>query len=754
MSADQLIAVGYLLAGGFLIFLAITITRDNFANRLNRITGAMLFFAGLGPVAMALGAFAAQGADDPGFYNSALYNLRHLWEFFFPLLILFSLTYPVDRLQDLGRGRWRYFIFLPPALHIVMVLFAPQIIGGLDRLSLESGESGLLSLIADPLDKATAWLSLAIGAIRTYEGTVFGLINLVFVGAAVYLLETGAREVSNPRIRVQTRWVLWGIRIGLGLFVLALVGHWILPGLMVPELQALLMVLGLLFGGTLFVLATIRHQFLDVQMVFRQSFVTTVTSAILVGTYILLVVQARDMLTPVFGHRAYMVSYGLIIVMLLMFQPISNWLDDMIKTMFIRSRADHRNVLERFSRQVISVFDPSRLRNTIEDTLKTTLLVDRVYFCMYDDELEEYALLPSEDYPRRYLINREDLMLRGINLLETPSFYDSLSEYRRGSDLAAVLEGRGVRMILPLKDAEHLLGFVALTRKAAGYRFSSEDINLLGVLSNQMVTALTNARLYVESLERLRLQEEINMARQIQLDLLPSNPPALPCGRIFSTSTPSRTVGGDFYDFLPMPDGRIGMVIADASGKGMPAALLIAQMQAIIRNEVSNGNPISSMLKRANQQITEATSAEKYVTLFYAELDPQSRQLRYANAGHNWPILVRANGTVEQLKVGGPIIGAFPFMEYESAALALSEGDVLFMFTDGLSEAMDSEEREYGEERIARIVRNYRHLNPDDLVKRVLADVRAYDPTDPPRDDTTIVALKLTNGVEIHEQKA
>jgi sigma-B regulation protein RsbU (phosphoserine phosphatase) len=754
MSADQLIAVGYLLAGGFLVFLAITITRDNFANRLNRITGAMLFFAGLGPVAMALGEFALQGGEDAGFYNSALYNLRHIWEFFFPCLVMFSLAYPVDRLGGVGRSRWRYLIFLPPFLHVLIVLFAPQILGALDSLSLEPGQSDLLSIVIKPLDKLMSWLGLAVGAIRTYQATVFGLINLAYVGVAMYFLETGAREVSNPSIQVQTRWVLWGIRIGLGLFIVALVGHWLLPDVISTEPQAVLMILGLLFGATLFVLATIRHQFLDVQMVFRQSFVTTVTSAVLVGAYILLVVQARDMLTPVFGNRADMVSYGLIIVMLLMFQPISNWLDDLIKTMFIRSRADHRNVLERFSRQVISQFNPSRLRNTIEDTLKTTLLVDRVYFCMFDDELEEYALLPSEDYPRRYVIDRDDLMLRGINLLQTPTFYDSLAEYRHGSDLAAVLEGRGVRMILPLKDAEHLLGFVGLTRKAAGYRFSSEDMNLLGVLSNQMVTALTNARLYVESVERLRLQEEINMARQIQLDLLPSKPPELQCGRIFSTSTPSRTVGGDFYDFLPMPDGRVGMVIADASGKGMPAALLIAQMQAIIRNEVSNGNPISSMLKRANQQITEATSAEKYVTLFYAELDPRNQRLHYANAGHNWPILVRANGTVEQLKVGGPIIGAFPFMEYESASLSLKQGDVLFMFTDGLSEAMDAQEREYGEERIAKIVHNYRHLNPDDLVRRVLADVRAYDPTDPPRDDTTIVALKLTNGVEIHEQKA
>jgi hypothetical protein len=216
---------------------------------------------------------------------------------------------------------------------------------------------------------------------------------------------------------------------------------------------------------------------------------------------------------------------------------------------------------------------------------------------LYDDSITEYAMLPSDDHPRRVVIDRQDLMLRGINLLDAPTYYRSLTDYSPGSELATMLEIRGVRMVLPMKDADHLLGFVALTEKAAGYRYSSEDLNLLGVLSNQMVSALTNARLYVESLERTRLQEEINMARQIQLDLLPSNPPTLDCSTICAGSTPSRTVGGDFYDFIEIDGDRLGVVIADASGKGMPAALMIAQTQAMIRSEVNNGTPIASMLK-------------------------------------------------------------------------------------------------------------------------------------------------------------
>jgi sigma-B regulation protein RsbU (phosphoserine phosphatase) len=265
------------------------------------------------------------------------------------------------------------------------------------------------------------------------------------------------------------------------------------------------------------------------------------------------------------------------------------------------------------------------------------------------------------------------------------------------------------------------------------------------VLSNQIVTALTNARLYVDSLERLRLQEEVAMARQIQLDLLPSEPPTIESFAIAAHSTPSRTVGGDFYDFIPISDHSIGVVIADASGKGMPAALMIAQIQAMVRSEVNNGSPIGTMLKNMNQHVLRSSSAEKYATLFYGELDARGGQFCYANAGHNYPILVRGDGRVELLKEGGPIIGALPFTEYTSCDLQLQPQDVLFLFTDGLSEAMDAEEREYGENRICNIILEHRTKDPQALVDLILNDVRSYDPTYPPRDDMTIVAIKMSD---------
>ncbi|MGD8922856.1 MAG: SpoIIE family protein phosphatase [Candidatus Zixiibacteriota bacterium] len=757
MDLELVKTVIFLLIGGFLIFLAITVTRDNFVHRLNRLVGALLFLAGLGPIFMGLGGLIQHyPSGTEQFSDTAAYQLHIVWTFVFPVLLVFSWVYPTDRLREF-RYQWlRYLVFLPQFMHLVVVVFFGDINSLLSGLEAGTGTEGLLSVVLKPFTYVLSLILLFISYIRANQLLIFGSINLLYIVIAYYFLETGERYLTNPRLLAQSRMVLWAVRLGLGLYVIYVLWKILLPAHFPSAIQTLLLLIAPLVGAVILAYAIIRHQFLDVRMVFRQSLIYTFTSAMLVGGYILLVTQSRRFLTPVFGEQAEIVSYLFIVFILLMFQPISNWIDNIIRSMFLRTRTDYRNIIERFSRQIISMFDPPELRRTIEETLKTALLVERVYFVLYDDRQGEYVLLPGEQNPKRRIVQRDDLMLRGINLLDSPTTMESLSDYEERSDLAGLLRDFHIQMIVPMKDAEHLLGFLALTSKVAGYRYTAEDFNLLGVLSNQMVSALTNARLYVESLERMRLQEEVNMARQIQLNLLPTTPPTLDLYAISAQSTPSRTVGGDFYDFVPISGkDRMGIVIADASGKGMPAALMIAQIQAIIRSEIHNGNAISTMLKNMNQQVTQSTSAEAYVTLFYGELDINNGLFYYANAGHNHPILARDDGSYEALEIGGPIIGAFPFMEYTSASVQLRPNDVIFFFTDGLSEAMNTDGVEYGEDRIRDFILGCRDKEPAEIMKLILDDVYAYDPTTPPRDDTTIIAMKmLPKGVTIGDTQA
>ncbi|MBI5267784.1 MAG: hypothetical protein HY851_11195, partial [candidate division Zixibacteria bacterium] len=517
----------FFLTGGFLLFLAITITRDNFANRLNRIAGFMLFMLGLGPLAAALGWFIASAVIPPTAHDSVVYNLYVVWEFFFPAFILFAWSFPTDRLREYSRGRLLWLIFVPQALHLVIVLFYPQMSGHLENLTAAATSEGWMGLLLKPFAYLLSRVMIVLGLARAYEGAIFGTVNALYILTAAYFLESGARVSTNPRLAAQGRVVLWAARMGLGLYLSSLIAKAVLGVTLATPVSDALLLAAALVGTILVAYAVIRHQFLDVRTVLRQTLIFTFASAAVVTLYIILASRSRDWLTPIVGDSAEVISYVFIVILLLLFQPLSTSIDNVIRSMFMRTRSDHRNVIERFSRQVISQFNPTELRKTIEETFKTAMLVERVYFVLFDDTVEDYAILPSEDYAKRTVLSRDDLLLRGINLLDTPALYSTLSDYRKGSELAGILDGLDIRMILPLKDARHMLGFVALTGKVAGYRYSPEDYNMLGVLSNQMVTALTNARLYVDSLERARLQEEVTMARQIQLDLLPDKPPTL-----------------------------------------------------------------------------------------------------------------------------------------------------------------------------------------------------------------------------------
>ncbi|MEA2030613.1 MAG: SpoIIE family protein phosphatase [candidate division Zixibacteria bacterium] len=752
MNAEIIKSVAFSLTGGILVFLAITIIRDNLSNRLNRITGTMLFFAGIGPLFMALEMIVNQSVGASAeFESSMLYNFQHVWEFFFPLFLLFSWIFPENRLREFRHSNLRYLIFLPVLLHLFLLFFYGQLSEFLGSLNVDTNAEGFSQIILIPIEELFSLILFAFGFVRTYHKIIFELLNVLLVIITVYFLESSRRLVTNPRLLTQTRVVFRGIRVGVGVYLISVFGSMFYPRYFSDSVIYILFMIGGAVGVGMFVYAIVRYQFLDVRLRFRQSFVYTITSALLVGGYIILVVHSEYMLQPLFGIHTKIVSYAFIILILLFFQPINKALDTFLRSIFMRTRTDHRNVIERFSRQVISLFDPQKLRKIIEEMMKTSLLVERVYFVLYDDEIEEYAVLRSNDSPQRLPLDRDDLLLRGINMLETPTYLHSLTDYMENSKLANILQERDVKLVLPMRDTDHMLGFLALTDKVAGYRYSADDFNLLGVLSNQMVTALTNARLYVDSLERARLQEEVSMARQIQLGLLPSSPPVLETVNISVHSTPSRTVGGDFYDFIPIDDRRMGILIADASGKGMPAALMIAQVQAIIHSEINNGNRIETMFANMNQLIVNATSPEKYVTIFYGELDITCGELAYCNGGHNYPVLARADGEVELLNIGGPLVGALPDMKYTSTSIRLNPDDILFLFTDGLSEAMDEEEHEYGEERIRKMVSTNRNNGAQEIMDCILNDVHTYDRSHPPRDDTTIISLKLNNKLVSYE---
>ncbi len=565
---QSIIIAIYFAFGGALLFLAYTVIRERSSNRLNKIAGMMLLFAAMGPIFMALGSIVRPNASAASpFEESLLYNLLYIWELFFPAFLLFSWVFPVDRFSIPKFRRWRYLIFFPHIFHILLVVAFRNPDRILNLLEVGSGE-GFIALVLRPLSYALKFVVLGFSLLLHSQETLFSLINLLYVALAVYFILRGKKLIVNPTLRGQSTIIVWGISLAVTLYSAA----FLIPQIFsfeIPELlSTALLIVALIVGGGSIGWSIVRYQFLDVSVIVRQSLVYTISSALLVGFYILIVGEADKVITAVFGSKTNIANIVFIILALALFQPINIQLDNLIKKLFLKNRTDYRNVMETLSRRLISIFEPDQIRNMIDKTLTSTLLVNKIYFVLFDDILSEYALLPSDDYPHKTVIHRDDLYLGGVGQLDVPTTVERLAHYRAGSRLAEEMEKRRIQLILPLKDADHLLGFLALSEKASGFRYNAEDINMLGIISNQLVTVLTNSRLYADSLEKQRLDEEMTMARQIQLDLLPKCPPRSESYDICAYSLPSRTIGGDFYDFIHRRDGSFGIVIADASGKG------------------------------------------------------------------------------------------------------------------------------------------------------------------------------------------
>lgn len=296
-------------------------------------------------------------------------------------------------------------------------------------------------------------------------------------------------------------------------------------------------------------------------------------------------------------------------------------------------------------------------------------------------------------------------------------------------------------MCVPLRQKGRLLGVLSAFNKRGSEGFTESDQRLLTIIAAQSAQVIENARLGEEEKALQLMQQELKMANDIQLKLLPRKPPAIPGFQIAGRSLPASNVGGDYYDFYRSGD-RYAICLGDVSGKGMPAALLMACVQATIRGQTLVESSVANCLERSNRLLYEITDSDKFVTLFFALLDPAERRLYYSNAGHNPPILLSDKEALP-LDVGGPVLSILPASPYQEAQLELRSGDLLVIYSDGFSEAMNRRFEEFGEDRLLEVVKAHRGLPPDALIEEAFKSVKQHTGDAPQTDDMTIVVLKV-----------
>ncbi len=401
------------------------------------------------------------------------------------------------------------------------------------------------------------------------------------------------------------------------------------------------------------------------------------------------------------------------------------------------------NVIDTFSNQLFSVFDPEKLRQILEDNILSFIRVKNVFMALRENKSKELEILPERSYPQSFKIEDNDPFLDEICRLSLPAHLNEIDKSSGKSKLNTELKRRNVQILFPLKEKDTVHGFIALTEKEGSLPFLKEDTGVLTVLANQFVTALITARFYVEAIEKRRMEEEINLARQIQRDLLPHELPDNDSIQLAAVTEPSLTVGGDFYDYLPLDENRFGLVIADACGKGMPAAMLISQIQAILKSEAGQGNSIQQTMINLNKHIKQYTSSQNFTTLFYGIYDKEAGVLEYANAGHNYPVLLRKNGETEPLTTTGAALGILPGGEGLTQVINLYPGDSVILYSDGVTETMNENMKEYGEQRLQDLLISCRDLSPEKIIEEILGDLNSFSKTEQLQDDRTLMVLKV-----------
>jgi len=310
------------------------------------------------------------------------------------------------------------------------------------------------------------------------------------------------------------------------------------------------------------------------------------------------------------------------------------------------------------------------------------------------------------------------------------------------------LREQGFVLALPLRMKEETRGVLLLGPRRTGAPFEVDDIDFLTAHGALALNSVENARGVAARIEKERLEEEMRLAREIQERLLPQDLPNFPTLDLAALALPSRFVAGDYFELMSLDDDRLLFAVADVSGKGMPASLLMANLQAclhVLRGSLTAGSlDLAEATGRVNEVIHHNTGMTSFITFFWGVYDRRDGGVRYVNAGHNYPVLVRADGSLERLETGGVLLGVLRGMPYSEGTTTLEPGDTLALFTDGVTEAWSAADPddEYGEERLIDKLTAHHTECAQVVLDAVRSDVKRFTEDGPLDDDLTLVVIR------------
>ena len=412
----------------------------------------------------------------------------------------------------------------------------------------------------------------------------------------------------------------------------------------------------------------------------------------------------------------------------------------------LRLAVEELSILNDIATAIASTQGLDELANLIIQKCVKHLKVEQGAVMLLEEQYQKnpfHTLVRKQDTAAKLLPFRLDAQLAGWMIKnKTPLLINDLINDHRFKDMASSGIKLQSLLIVPLILKGRLIGLISVFNKKTEPGFTSDDQRLLAIIAGQSAQVIENARLYEEEQALFKLQEEMRLARDIQMNLLPANSPQIAGYDIAGRTIPAKEVGGDYFDYIHLNDHCLAFCLGDVSGKGMPAALLMANLQATLRGQAVLEISCRICMERSNKLLFHGTDSTKFATLFYGILNAEKHELCYSNAGHDFPLLFAAGKTPSRLKTGGVVLGFVPDFSYSEARMTLNQGDVLVLYSDGITEAMNEQEQEFGEQRLARTVQQHIAEPAEAIINHILVQVREHSGRVPQMDDMTLLIVK------------
>ncbi len=646
-------------------------------------------------------------------------------------LMLFGIEFP-DRLGFDRRVPWLKWVVLGPLavfVTAVAIMFALQ---GRDvALALEAGR------LADLLNSST-W-------------TLHTIAVIVAFASLGYKTATASSRDARRRLLLLDTGAVFSVA-ALILFLIVIRRNVLLSGWS----TALLSVMMLTFPLTMAYVVVV-HRAMDVRVVIRQGVQYVLARGGIRVIQIALVAAASIAATSLLSGDPGMLRVSVVIAGTAAIVAIGGRFADRLRgwvdRRFFREAYEADAILSDLAIKVRTIVETKPLLETVAGRIAESLHVPRITILLNEDGAFTPAYAFGYRVPPDATISEQSSTVTRLRKqqhalveLDNPDSWVQLAD----DDERASLERLQPELLLPLSFNEKLLGIMSLGPKLSEEPFSRTDIRLLDSVAAQTGLALENGRLTeaikAEVAAREKQKRELEIAHEVQERLFPQEYPPVAGLDYAGACRPALGVGGDYYDFILLSKTELGIAIGDVSGKGIPAALLMATLRAYVRGQIiHHQTDLTTVMGNLNKLVYESSAANRYATFFYAEFDAGSRVLNYVNAGHNPPMVFRQSAGREVLRLdrGGPVIGLMEDCRYRQGCVALEAGDVLVAYTDGVSEAMNARDEEWGEERLMNAVAAHRMAPARALIDCLMTSADAFVAGAPQHDDMTLIVVRM-----------